>query len=148
LHALNLCLSYCYVTPRVTPFAQTHPEKGRFCLPECIRSVLHECYAPEDDALILSMFFKRCLVCYPREEWFKMPQRLRSRGASPGDIRDFQEKKAVCLLDGEGRLYIPLPFRKYAEITREALLIGMVYFLELWAPHRWEAYVAEETGRR
>ena len=25
LHALNLCLSYCYVTPRVTPFAQTHP---------------------------------------------------------------------------------------------------------------------------
>src|SRR5262249_44160337 len=25
LHALNLCLSDCYVTPRVTPFAQTHP---------------------------------------------------------------------------------------------------------------------------
>jgi hypothetical protein len=27
LHALTLCLSYCYVTPRVAPFAQTHPEK-------------------------------------------------------------------------------------------------------------------------
>src|SRR4030095_14098818 len=25
LHALTLCLSYCYVTPSVTPFAQTHP---------------------------------------------------------------------------------------------------------------------------
>ena len=25
MHALTLCLSYCYVTPRVTPFAQTHP---------------------------------------------------------------------------------------------------------------------------
>src|SRR5207253_7361004 len=25
LHALNLCLSCCYVTLRVTPFAQTHP---------------------------------------------------------------------------------------------------------------------------
>src|SRR5262249_1032754 len=25
LHALTLCLSYCYVTPGVTPFAQTHP---------------------------------------------------------------------------------------------------------------------------
>src|SRR5262249_13596398 len=24
-HALNLCLSCCYVTRRVTPFAQTHP---------------------------------------------------------------------------------------------------------------------------
>jgi transposase-like protein len=28
LHALTLCLSYCYVTPRVTPFAQTHPIKS------------------------------------------------------------------------------------------------------------------------
>src|SRR5262249_46621918 len=24
-HVLNLCFSWCYVTPRVTPFAQTHP---------------------------------------------------------------------------------------------------------------------------
>ena len=61
---------------------------------------------------------------------------------------DFQEKKAVCLLDGEGRFYIPCLFRQYAQITREALLIGMVYFLELWSPHQWEAYVAEEEGRR
>src|SRR5262245_49973106 len=28
-HALNLCLSCCYVTPRVTPFAQTHPPEGK-----------------------------------------------------------------------------------------------------------------------
>src|ERR671925_501187 len=27
-HALSLCLSCCYVTPRVTPFAQTHPVVG------------------------------------------------------------------------------------------------------------------------
>src|SRR5712691_5138003 len=25
LHALRLCLSYCYVIPRSAPFAQTHP---------------------------------------------------------------------------------------------------------------------------
>ena len=29
LQALNLCLSCCYVTPEVTPFAQTHPTPGR-----------------------------------------------------------------------------------------------------------------------
>src|SRR4029453_16833832 len=28
-HALNLCLSCCDVTPRVTPFAQTHPADAR-----------------------------------------------------------------------------------------------------------------------
>src|SRR6516164_8489156 len=72
---------------------------GRLCLPECMRYVLRECYAPDDTELILSMFFERCLVCYPKAEWFKVPERLRSMGASPGDIRDFQEKKAVCLLE-------------------------------------------------
>src|SRR5688572_6230989 len=36
LHALNLCLSCCYVTPGVTPFAQTHPpvmSEGELALP-------------------------------------------------------------------------------------------------------------------
>src|SRR5215467_4532474 len=28
LHARKLCLACCYVTPRATPFAQTHPEKS------------------------------------------------------------------------------------------------------------------------
>ena len=28
MHALKLCLSCCYVTPRATPFAQTHPWQG------------------------------------------------------------------------------------------------------------------------
>src|SRR5262249_26916747 len=36
-HALNLCLSCGYVTPRVTPFAQTHPlkpwQKKEWCIP-------------------------------------------------------------------------------------------------------------------
>src|SRR2546425_7733472 len=31
-HALTLCLSCCYVTPRVTPFAQTHPESAHHML--------------------------------------------------------------------------------------------------------------------
>ena len=29
MHALKLRLSCCYVTPRATPFAQTHPAKGQ-----------------------------------------------------------------------------------------------------------------------
>jgi MraZ protein len=117
---------------------------GWLTLPPGIRNALHELYAPDDDTLILSMFFERCLVCYPRVEWLKVPERLRSMGASPIDLRDFQTRKAVCLLDGEGRFYIPLLFRQYAQLERDALLIGMVCCLELWSPHQWERFTAAE----
>src|SRR5262249_32031128 len=32
LHTLKLCLSWCYVTPRATPFAQTHPAGAPRCV--------------------------------------------------------------------------------------------------------------------
>jgi MraZ protein len=80
-------------------------------------------------------------------EWYRAPERLRRRGASSRDIRDFLTSSARCPLDGEGRLYLPHLFRQYAEIERDALLIGMVCSLELWAPHQWKGYAAEETER-
>ena len=68
-------------------------------------------------------------------------------GAAPLEIRDFLRSSARCPRDPEGRLYLPHLFCEYAAIEQDALLIGMVCFLELWSPHRWDAYVAEETGR-
>jgi division/cell wall cluster transcriptional repressor MraZ len=122
-------------------------DAGRLTLPVSIRNALHELYAPDDTSLVLSMFFDGCLVLYPRVQWFKMPQRLRREGATPVELRDFLTKAALCPLDPEGRVYLPHLFCQYAEITEETLLIGVVCFMELWSPHRWEEYVAEETGR-
>jgi MraZ protein len=120
---------------------------GWLRLPCCIRNALHEIYAPDDTALILTTFFERCLVCYPKVEWYKAPEQLRRMGASSLDIRDFLTSSLRCPLDGKGRLYLPHLFRQYAAIERDALLIGMVCRLELGAPHQWEQYAAEETGR-
>jgi MraZ protein len=120
---------------------------GWLRLPSSIRHALRELYAPDDTALILSMFFERCLVCYPRAEWFKAPERLARMGATPLDLRDFQTRKAVCLLDPEGRLYLPHLFRQHAEIERDVLVVGVVCYLELWSPHQWEGYGAGEAGR-
>jgi MraZ protein len=120
---------------------------GRLTLPCAIRYALRQRYAPDDAALILTSFFDHCLVCYPQDEWRKMPERLRREGACKALIRDFQTNKAVCRLNGEGRLYIPVLFRQHAAIERDVLLIGIICYLELWAPQLWEAYVAEETRR-
>jgi MraZ protein len=115
---------------------------GWLRLPCAIRYALRQLYAPDDTALIVTSFFDNCLLLYPRAEWSKMPERLARMGATPLDMQDFLTSAAVCLLDPEGRLYIPLLFREYAQITQEALLVGMICRLELWAPHRWEGYEA------
>jgi MraZ protein len=108
---------------------------------------LRELYAPDDTALILSMFFDGCLVCYPRVEWFKAPERLRRMGATPLDLRDFRTSAALCPLDEEGRLYLPHLFRQYAQIERDVLVVGVICNLELWSPKLWEGYAADEASR-
>jgi MraZ protein len=120
---------------------------GWLCLPASLRHDLHALYAPDDTELILTTFYKRCLVCFPREEWLKEPEKLRRRGASPRDLQDFQTRKAVCPQDAEGRLRIPPAFRRYAQITRDVLLMGVVNRLELWSPRRWERFAAAAGWR-
>ena len=120
---------------------------GRFSLPLSIRYAMRQLYAPDDTALILSMFFDGCLVCYPRVEWFKAPQRLRRMGATPRELRDFLTSAALCPLDAAGRLYLPHLFCQHAGIERNVLVIGVVCLLELWSPQRWEGYGAKDAGR-
>jgi MraZ protein len=122
-------------------------DAGWLCLPGGIRNALHELYAPDDTTLILSMFFEGCVLCYPVVEWYKAPERLRRMGASSMDIRDFLTSSALCPLDTKGRLYLPRLFCEYAAIERDVLIIGLVCWLELWAPHQWKGYGGWETGR-
>jgi MraZ protein len=111
---------------------------GWLAIPASIRNALHELYAPDDTGLIVTTFFDECLICYPVVEWYKMPERLRRRGATSLEIRDFLTSSARCPLDAKGRLYLPHLFCEYAAIEREVLLIGMVCSLEVWSPHQWE----------
>jgi transcriptional regulator MraZ len=120
-------------------------DAGRLALPSPLRNALRELYAPDDTALILTTFFDGCVLCYPVVEWYKVPERLRRMGAQSTDIRDFLTSSLRCPLDKKGRMYIHHLFREYAEIEREALLIGMVCSLELWAPIHWKAYAGGEA---
>jgi MraZ protein len=122
-------------------------DAGWLCLPGGIRTALHELYAPDDTALILTTFFDGCVLCYPVAEWYRAPERLRRMGAQSTDIRDFLTSSARCPLDGKGRLFIPHLFRQYADIKRDLLLIGAVCSLELWAPIHWKGYGGWEAGR-
>ena len=55
-------------------------------------------------------------------------QKAGSRGFAP----------AECRLDA-----VPAELREYAGLEREAVIVGMHTFIEIWTPERWSAQRAE-----
>jgi DNA-binding transcriptional regulator/RsmH inhibitor MraZ len=45
-------------------------------------------------------------------------------------------------LDVHGRIAIPEALCTYAEISTEAVLIGLYDRIEVWSPARWETYLS------
>jgi MraZ protein len=42
-------------------------------------------------------------------------------------------------LDRQGRILIPSGLRDYAGLERDAVVVGMHSFIEIWNPERWSA---------
>jgi MraZ protein len=128
----------------------TLDDKGRLSVPSALRHALHELYAPDDAALIVTKFFENCLVIYPKPVWSEIQQQLLelpNDASARAFLRQFCASANVCSLDRQGRLLIPPKLRLYAAIDAEALMIGVVKKLELWSPPRWETYEANEANR-
>jgi MraZ protein len=125
-------------------------DKGRLSIPAVLRHTLHEFYAPNDSALVVTRYFENCLVIYPKAVWLEIQEQLlglQNDAGSRAFLRQFCASASVCNVDRQGRILIPPKLRQYAEIDSEALLIGVVKKLEVWAPARWEAYDAQESTR-
>ena len=123
-------------------------DKGRLSVPASLRNALHELYAPDATTLVVTKFFENCLVLYPKAEWLTIQKQLLdlpNDGTSRAFVRHFCASANVCTLDRHGRVLIPPKLRQYAELDAEALMIGVVKKLEIWAPHRWEGYTASEA---
>jgi len=125
-------------------------DKGRLSVPASLRNTLHELYAPDDTTLVATKFFENCLVLYPKTEWMIIQTQLLTLPndeSSRAFLRHFCASAQVCSLDRQGRLLVPPKLRQYADIETEALMVGMLKKVELWAPRRWEGYEASDPSR-
>ena len=65
---------------------------------------------------------------------------------SDPDARTFRRMvfaEAVDLeLDAQGRILLPPELRQYAEIDRDAYVVGVNTSIEIWSPARWDAQSA------
>jgi len=109
-------------------------EKGRVPIPPRFRGLLRA-------GIVLSPGVEGCITAYPIKEWEKLAATLTAGSLSPSKLRTL--KRAVFAtafsvkLDGQGRIALPTPLKKHAEIVSEIVIIGANDYLEFWNKVRW-----------
>ncbi|MBI4278349.1 MAG: division/cell wall cluster transcriptional repressor MraZ [Armatimonadetes bacterium] len=110
-------------------------EKGRVVLPPRFRRVL-------GDTVTVTRGLDKCLFVYSEDEWARVEEKLRGLPLTQRESVRFLLSGAVdCEMDRQGRITLPPYLRTYAEIDRDAVVVGMINRLEIWSQENWTAYL-------
>lgn len=117
--------------------------KGRVALPSKFR----ESFA---DGAYLTLGQDGCLYAFPREEWDRRREEVRAGGragqAARAKARMFFGNAERVDIDGQGRMVIPQKLRGQVGLTREAMVVGVGDWLEIWPRAGWERYEQQHSG--
>jgi MraZ protein len=121
--------------PRFTGRAEhALDDKGRLVVPARFRERLGAKF------IVTIALPDACLALYPLETWEAFCERLDGAVHKDEQFRRFvrhvfaNTEEAAC--DGQGRLLVPPGLRAYAGIEREAISIGTLTRVEVWAKER------------
>ena len=113
--------------------------KGRLVLPAKIKSNLPEVSTHE---LVLRKGFEPNLTLYPMMEYKKIHNRISALSEFNPEQRRlkrmFFKSIAQVELDSAGRILIPKAMLAHSQIEKEAILIGMGNYVEIWNPQVFE----------
>ena len=114
-------------------------EKGRLTIPSKVRDELGENF-------IVTRGLDNCLFVYPKEEWTNIINKykeLPNTKDARNFMRFFLSGATNCEFDKNGRINIPSPLTKYADLIKECVIIGVNDRLEIWSKDRWENFILE-----
>ena len=115
-------------------FHQNIDDKGRLIIPSKFRYELGEKF-------VITRGLEKCLFVYSLTEWEKIVKRLRSLPFTNKDARNFTRfflsGAAECEFDKQGRINITSPLVRYADLTKECVIIGANDRLEIWSEDSW-----------
>lgn len=121
--------------------------KGRLVLPSKIKGNLPEASGNE---LVLRKGFEPCLILYPMVEFKKIYSKISGLNEFNEEYRKLQRNffrgNATVELDGTGRFLIPKLMINYAELQKEAIVVGMGNRIEIWNPEQYDKYLINDPG--
>lgn len=113
--------------------------KGRLSVPTRLRDAL----GASEGQLTITKHPHGCLMIFPRNEWERFRERIASLPMqAQWWKRIFLGNAMDVEMDGTGRVLVSPELRLSAGLSKEAVLLGMGSYLELWDA---QAYAAQEA---
>ena len=116
-------------------------EKGRLFLPAKYREELA-------GGVVITKGQDRCLYVWPREEFARITEALRTAPVTAKAVRDYSRvffaSASDEVPDKQGRITVPAALRAYAGLQRDCVVIGANNRLEIWDNQAWESYLAAQ----
>ncbi|HEY4526124.1 MAG TPA: division/cell wall cluster transcriptional repressor MraZ [Candidatus Paceibacterota bacterium] len=111
--------------------------KGRVAVPAKFRDKLGA-------GAIVTRGLDNCLFVFAGEEWGKLSEKLMNLPLAQANSRAFVRLMLAGAMDAEldaqGRILVPDYLRKYAGLSKEVVLTGLMNRIELWDSATWERY--------
>ncbi len=124
-------------------YEHTIDSKGRVSLPAKFREVLNN---SGDNVLVITNY-DGCLVAYPLNEWGTIEEKVSSLPMMSKEVKSFQRffisGASDCPIDKQGRIPIPSSLRKYANLEKDVVFLGLTKKIEIWNKKQW----VEESAR-
>ncbi len=114
--------------------------KGRLIIPSKFREIL-------GDDFVITKGLDGCLFLYPINEWQDFERKLRTLPLMNKSARDFSRYFLGSAVDGgldkQGRVLLSSALRKFAELEKDVVLVGMLNRVEIWNEANWNKHNTE-----
>lgn len=111
--------------------------KGRIALPAKFKNKFI-------DGIILTRGIDQCIFGFPKEEWEKVVKKISELPLSQSNARAFARLILAgayeAEIDNQRRILIPENLRKYANLEKRVVIVGMHTRIEIWSEENWEEY--------
>jgi MraZ protein len=120
--------------------------KGRLVLPSRIKSQLPD----GEQELVIRKGFEPCLILYPMVEFKKVFSKISGLNEFNEESRTLQRNflsgVVTVELDGNGRFLLPKNMLTYAQIDKDAMLVGIGNKVEIWNPSVYEKHLINDPS--
>lgn len=116
--------------------------KGRLIMPAKLREDMGEKF-------IITTGLDGCLFGFSMSEWQKFEDKLKTLPITNKNARNFVRfflsGATECELDKQGRFLIAGNLREYANLEKDAIIIGVGTRIEIWNREKWKSYNSDEN---
>lgn len=118
--------------------------KGRIAVPIKLREGLGA-------SAIISQGYEKSLLLMPKTTWNQLTSFLSNQPLTlSSDLRDTERflfgSAFEAEFDDQGRIVVPQELRRYAELTDEAVFLGVGNRVEIWSRENWDTYETSLAG--